>query len=334
MAARVQNLILGLGKAKQADIATISASFVRFKKLNMDLTSTGFTTENDAVEVGKGNEFISPAGVFPVAYTPGNRIEKYSSAEFAVWAFAYALGGVTEATGLYTLVPIDPGTTLELPYFSVVEQIPEGGGAAVDNAYIGCAIEEVTLEFSSGAGRATGKVTCSWIGSGKLTTPSSVTVPAVQSEFNMLSASMALAINGTNYVTNKNIVSGSFSWKNNLMEQMGFFPGSGLQNGAAIRGRLEIGARAVSCTFTARLVSGSPEYAALIAQTTGTFVLTMTYDATHTLTITCSSISYEVVNIVDVGGLVAVTVVVAVKQHASLGTVVITGKCAVSGIAQ
>src|ERR1051326_1135943 len=157
MATRVQSEILGLGKAKQANISTIAASFLRFKKLNMDLISTGFTTENDADEIGKGDEFVSPSGVFPVAYTPAGRLDKYASAEFMIWATAYALGNVTEVSGLYTIVPINPGTSLELPYFSIVEQVPEGGGNAIDNAFIGCAIEDFNFSFNSGPGRASTK---------------------------------------------------------------------------------------------------------------------------------------------------------------------------------
>jgi len=334
MAARLQNLILGLGKAKQADISTIAASFLRFKKLNMDLTSTGFSTENDAAEIGKGDEFISVAGVFPVAYSPGGRLEKYSSAEFMTWALCYALGNVVEASSIYTITPIAPGTTLELPYLSVVEQVPEGGATCIDNAFIGCAVEDFLYEFSYGPGRASGKVTVNWVGSGKLTTPSAVTVPAVQTENNMLTASMALTIIGVDTVTLKTILKGSFGWKNNLMTNAGFFPGSGMQNGAQIRGRLEIGARMPTFQFTARLLTGSSEYAKLIAQTTGTVVLTVTYDATHTVTLTFASVSFEMVENTEVDGLVAVTVTCAVKATSGGVTVTAVAKCGISGIAQ
>jgi hypothetical protein len=334
MAARIQGKILGLGKAKQADIATASASFLRFKQLNSDLTSTGFTTENDAAEIGKGDEFVSAAGVFPVAYTPAARIDKYASAEFMTWALCYTFGNVTEASSIYTIIPIDAGTTLELPYFTVVEQVPEGGGNAVDNAYIGCAIEDFLYEFSYGPGRASGKVTVNWVGAGKITSPSTVTVPAVQAENYMLTASMALTINGTNYVSGKTILSGSFAWKNNLLLNQGFFPGSGTQNGAAIRGRIEIGAREPSFQFSARLLATSDEYTKLIAQTTGTAVLTVTFDSTHTVTLTLQSISYEVVENGNADGLIAVTVTCAVKKHATNGVVTAVCKCGVSGIAQ
>lgn len=334
MAARVQQSILGLGKAKQADISTIAASFLRFKRLNTDLISTGFSTENDAAETGKGTEFTTAAGVFPVAYSPGSRIDKYSSAEFMTWALCYTLGNVAEASSIYTITPLDPTSTLEPPYFTVVEQVPEGGSTCIDNAFIGCVIEDFLYEFNYGPGRASGKVTVNWLGSGKITTPSGVTVPAVQTENNMLTASMALTIIGVNVVTLKTILHGSFGWRNNFLTGAGFFPGSGTQNGAQIRGRLEIGPRVPTFTFTARLLTGSSEYAKLIALTTGTVVLTVTYDATHTVTITLQSVSFSMVELASTDGLVSVTVTCDVKEHATNGVVSCSCKCAVSGIGQ
>src|SRR5579884_2367438 len=59
MPARVQQLILGLGKAKQPNISTAAASFMRFKKLDMALTTPKPVFENDAAEIGKGHEFIT-----------------------------------------------------------------------------------------------------------------------------------------------------------------------------------------------------------------------------------------------------------------------------------
>jgi hypothetical protein len=333
-AARVQSLVLGLGKAKQADIETASASFLRFSKIDKDITSTGFTTETDAPEIGKGSEFASQHGVFPVAYTPSGRLEKYAGAEFMTWALAYALGGVSEATGTYTITPIDPGTTLELPYFTIVEQIPEGGDAAIDNAFIGCSLEELNYSFSYGAGRGTSKLACQWAGSGKLTTPSGVSVPALTTDHYMLGSSMALTINGTDYVAAKTILSGSFGWKNNLLLNQGFFPGSGLQNGAAIRGRQEIGDRAATFQYTARLLATSDEYSKLIAQTTGTASMTITFDATHFVTLDFPCVSYKTVTNTEADGIVAVTVNVEIKDNGTDPVVTATTKCGVTGIAQ
>ncbi len=338
MSARVQGLILGLGKAKQANISTASASFLRFKKINASITSPHPTTENDAGEIGKGNEFISPGGVYPVSKDTGNSIEKYASAEFLAWAWSYALGNVVQSGAgpnyIYTVTPIDPGTTLELPYFSVVEQIPEGGGNAIDSLFLGCGIEDVTYQFSYGPGRASSKCTVNWVGSGSVTQPSAVVVPALQTEKHLLAQSMSLSINGVDYVSTKRILSGSISWKNNFLLGAGFYPGSGLENGYAIRGRLEIGARNPAMQFTARLINGSDEYTKLLAQTTGTAVLSVNFDANNSAQWTWQQISYQVAENTEADGIVAVTVTIAPQYHATNGILTFVGKCGVTGIAQ
>src|ERR1035438_9698051 len=138
MSARVQQLILGLGKGKQTNISTAGTTFLRFKKLDTGITTPKPITENDAAEIGKGHEFIT--ATFPSHYDVANRLEKYATAEFVTWAGAYALGNATVvgsgAPYAYTIVPINPATSLELPYFSLVEQIPDGAGNCVDNLYV------------------------------------------------------------------------------------------------------------------------------------------------------------------------------------------------------
>ena len=334
MPARVQQLILGLGKGKQTNIstATLAASFLRFKKLNADLNPV---FENDAAEIGKGHEFITQT--FPSHYDVANRLEKYASAEFVTWATAFGLGNVV-VTGSgpynYTITPIDPGTSLELPYFSLVEQVSEGGGSAVDNLYVGNAVEDWLYQFNYGPGRASSKMTVNWVGSGKFTTPSAITVPALTAETNMLAASMALSVNGVDYVGTKRILSGSVGWKNNLLLNAGFFPGSGLQNGCQVRGRMEIGSRVPSFQCTVRLVSGSTEYATLTNQTTGTAVLTVQYDANNTVTFTFQKMAFQMVENAEADGIVAVTITGAPQYDATNGVLTITSKCAVGGIAQ
>src|SRR5215831_15552129 len=337
MASRIQSKVLGLGLGKQPNITTVSPTFLRFRQLNAELAPTGFQTETDASEIGKGDEFAST--VFPVAWNPLARIDKYASSEFVTWAFAYALGGVTEATGTYTLKPLDPCVNgLELPYFSVVEQVCESGGMALDNAFLGCAVEDVTYDFNYGPGRQSGRITVNWVGSGKMTTPSGATIPAVVAEHYMLTGSMQMTINGTDYITAKTILSGQIAWKNNLLVGPGYFPGSGMQNGAAIRGRIEFGARVPTLTFTARLLKNSDEYAKLVAQTTGTAVITVSFDASNTVTFDYPLIQYETVTNGEQDGIVSVTVNVAVKSDPSatpaVAPLTVTAKCAVTGIAQ
>jgi len=335
MATRIQNKILGLSKGKQTDIATAATTFLRFRQLNAELAPTGFMTENDAGEIGKGDEFISASGVFPVSWNPAARIDKYSSAEFMTWALCFGLGGVTEATGVYTIVPLDPCLNgLELPYFTVAEQVCEGGGMALDNAFLGCAIEDFLYEFNYGPGRQSGRVTVNWVGSGKMTTPSGVTIPPVVAEHYMLSAGMTININGKDYIAAKTLLSGSIGWKNNLLVGPGFYPGSGVQNGAAIRGRLEYGPRAASLTFTARLLKNSDEYTKLLAGTTGTAAINATFDATHYVNFLFESVQYETVVNGEQDGIVSVTVNVACKSDPVNGVLKVTAACGIAGIAQ
>lgn len=337
MPSRIQQLILGLGKAKQANISTASASFLRFKKIDASVTSPRPMFENDAAEIGKGNEFISQT--FPSHYEVANRIEKYASAEFSAWAWCYALGNVvmtgSSAPYTYTIVPIDPGTTLELPYFSVVEQIAEGGGSAIDNLFVGCAIEDVTYAFTSGPGRNSSKLTVNWSGSGLLTQPSAVSVPAVVSENNMLSASMTLSVNGVDYVGTKRIINGSIAWKNNLNLNGGFFPGSGLQSGLQVRGRMEIGARAPSFSFTVRLLNGSTEYTQLLAQTTGVVTLVVQHDTNNKTTFTFPQMAFQMVENTEADGIIAVTVTGAPEFNTSANNPFsVVSLCSITGIAQ
>ncbi len=333
MPARVQQLAFGMGKAKQADIATASASFLKFRKLNMNMTTPKFNTETDKDEIGKGNEFITQ--VFGVSNDATNTVEKYGSAEWVIFCFGYALGVVSEVAGVYTITPIDPGVTIELPYFSVVEQMAEGGGSAFDNLFYGCQFEEVMYTFNYGPGRQSSKMNATFIGSGKTLTPSAVTLPAVLSEHYMTSASMAISVNGHDYVSDKTMLSGSMGWKNNLLANAGYFPGSGTQNGAAIRGRLEIGNRVPSFQFTARLLHGSTELAKLLAQTSGTAVVTLTFDGTHTVTWTWEKVTFQSVDYTEADGIVAVSVIVAPQFDTGSNTVLqVTGQCGVPGIAQ
>ena len=337
MASRIQNKIYGLGLDAQADIHTASTTYLRFRQLNPELAPSGFQTENDAAEIGKGNEFISVNGVYPVSFSPLGRADKYSSAEFMTWGWAYALGGVSEAAGTYTITPVDPcANGLELPYFTVIEQVCESGGLSLDNAFIGCAVEDITYEFSYGPGRQSGKCTMNWVGSGKMQSPTSpLVVPPVVSEHYMLSGSMTMNINGTDYITAKTMLSGQLAWKNNLLLGPGFYPGSGMQNGAAIRGRLEIGTRTIGLTFTARLLKNSVEYQKLInPPAVATAVVTATFDATHNMTFTFHSVQYETVVNGEQAGIVDVTVNVACKDDPTNGVLTITPQCGITGIAQ
>lgn len=332
MATRIQGLRFGLGKAKQADFITASASFLRLRKLDTDPTSAIINFEDDAGEIGKGDEFAGQ--VFPVAKDFRTNIEKYASAEFTTWAWAYALGGVTELTGTYTLIPIDVATTIQGPVFSVVAQLDEGGGSAIDNLYYACAVSSVRMAFTYGPGRQSSKCTVGIVGSGKVLSPSAVVLPALTSEHHLASASMVVTINGVDYVAAKTLLSVNLGWDNSLLEAPGYFPGSGVQDGAAIRGRLESGNRAASFDFEARLGTASLEYTKLKAQTSGPAVITLSFDSTHTVTWTYAAVQYKAVTNSEADGIATVKVMVSPISNGTDPVVSVSAKCGITGIAQ
>jgi hypothetical protein len=332
MPTRIQNALIGLGITAQTNISTPASSttFIVVPKLDDEIYVDDFGTETNASWIGKGTEFATE--VFPTAFNLAGKLEKYGGIEFMTWAWAGALGNIVYASGTYTLVPINPATTLEMPYFPIVLQLAEGGGMAIDEQYVGCSIEEVSTAYNYGPGLQSVRTTVQFAGSGLLTSPSAVTLPATLSEHIALSSSMTLTINGTDYVAGKTILSGVFGWKNNLLLNAGYYPGSGVQSGAAVRGRQEIGVRVPTFTFTARLLHTSPEYAALIAQTTGTATCTLTYDGTHNFTWDWEQISYSVVKRGQADGIATVEVTVTPQYNSSTGILSCTAMCGLAGI--
>ncbi len=342
---RLQEVLICFGKQKQTDIATANSAVQmwQLRKLNAALANPKLNTENDADEFGKGHEF--PTQSFQTSWDAGSSIEKYLSAEIAAWAMAFSLGKVVKAgtnpNFTYTCTPLFPanGDAAELPYFSFVEQIRPGAGLVLDRMAVGCAIEGWTISIGSGPGRANSKINIEFVGSGKLTEPSGIVVPAATLEKLLPSASLALAINGVNYVSNKNIVSLETSWKNNILMDAGFFPGSGFQTpgdatSGAIRGRLEFGKRQGTLRFTARFENGSTELTKLKSQTTGTAVITLTYDANNSLQITWEKVSFATAEVGETDGIVTVAVECLPMYDSTNGIISAVAKCGVDSICQ
>ncbi|MCC6362207.1 MAG: hypothetical protein IT165_01715 [Bryobacterales bacterium] len=343
MSVRTQEILIGFGKAKQTDIATanVVGGIWQLKKLNAALANPKLNTENDAEEFGKGHEYITE--VFKTSWDVAGTIEKYLSAEIAAWAMAFGLGKVVKSGAnpnwVYTCTPPNPanGDAVELPFFSFIEQIRPGAGVVLDRMAVGCGVESWQIAVASGPGRANSKITIEFVGSGKLTEPSGITLPAATVEKLLPSASLALTINGTNYVTNKNIISLEFGGKNNIRLDDGFYPGSGFQTPAdatsgAIRGRMEYGNRQFNLKFVARFVNGSDELTKLKNQTTGTAVITLTYDANNSLEVTFAKVSFSMAEVVDTDGRVTVSVECAPMYLA--GIISAVAKCNVDGICQ
>ena len=340
---RMQEVLIGFGKGKQTDIATANlvANVWQLRKLNAALANPKLNTENDAEEFGKGHEFATTT--FKTSWDIAGQIEKYLSAEIAAWAMAFGLGKVvksgTTPNFTYTCTPLFPanGDATELPYFSFVEQIRPGAGSVIDRMAVGCAIESWTISIGSGPGRANSKIAIEFAGAGQLTEPSGMTLPAATLEKLLPSASLALTINGVDYVTSKNIVSLETSWKNNLRMDAGFYPGSGFQtpNDAAtgaIRGRLEFGNRQGGLKFTARFDNASAELTKLKAQTTGIATIVLSFDANNSLAITWQKVAFATAEVGETDGIVTVSVDATPLYDATNGVISAVAKCNVDSI--
>ncbi len=342
---RLQEVLIGFGKGKQADIATAQSAGVMWsmRKLNASMADPKLAIEDDANEYGKGHEFATTT--FKTAWSTNGSLEKYLSAEMAAWAMCFGLGKVVKTGStpnfIYTCTPLMPsaGDDAELPYFSYLEQIRPGGGVVVDRLMIGQAVEDWTITVGSGPGRTNSKIMVNMIGSGKVTdSDTGISMPSATVEHLLPSASLTLSINGTDYVTNKNIVSLDTGWKNNIRDSDGFFPGSGFQGSdattGAVRGRLEFGNRTGHLKFVVRLDSSSPEYAALKAQTTGTATIGLSFDANNSLSLVWQKISYSAVTISESNQIATVQVDCTVEYDATNGILTAVAKCAADGICQ
>jgi hypothetical protein len=344
MPAKTREILIGFGKCKQSNIATANTvnGIWRMNKLNASYGGPKLNTENDADELGKGNEFASQ--VFKTSWDAGGQLEKYLSAEFAAWVMAFSLGHVvksgTTPNWIYTCTPLAPVTDgIELPYFSFIEQIRPGASVVLDRMAVGCAVEDWTLTVGSGPGRANSKLVANFVGSGKETDPSTISLPTAVAEKLLPAASIACTINGVDYVTSKNFVSLEATWKNNHRLDAGFYPGSGFQTGGdatsgAIRGRLETGDREATLVFVARFDHDSTEYTKLKALTEGTAVITLTYDTNSNLSLTYQRVIFSIVELGDADGIVTVQVTCQPLWHSTNGLLTVVAKCTVDGIAQ
>jgi len=342
-ATRLQELQICFGFGKQTDIATANlvAAMWRLNKLNAQLVNPKLNTENDAAEYGKGHEFATQQ--FLTSWDTAGTLEKYLAAEIGAWAMCFGLGKVvksgTTPNFTYTCTPLMPsaGDATELPYFSFVEQIRPGANKVLDRMMVGCAVEGWTITLGSGPGRANSKIQIDLVGSGKYTEPSGITMPASTTEKLLPSASMTLSVNGVDYVSNKNIVSLETSWKNNIRLDQGFFPGSDFQTSGdgttgAIRGRLEFGNRVGTLKFVARYDKNSTELTKLKAQTTGTAVIGLSYDANNSLQLTWQKMAFATVELGETDQFVTASVEATPIYDATNGLLTAVAKCGVDAI--
>jgi hypothetical protein len=338
--ANINELMNCWGFGKQADIVTANlvGAMWRMTNLNQKPWALNPVSEDNAAETGKGHEFATQE--FKSHYAPPeHEISKFLSSEFGAWAFSMGLGNVvksgTAPNFTYTIVPILGSTNpteLELPYFSYVQQIRPGGSSVLDQMLVGSAAKTLKLSVKDSPGRSSAMLSVGLVTSGKYTEPSLIAMPAETSVHEIGSGSMALTINGVDYVTPKSFMSLDWSWDNNF--RPGYYPGSGSQDGFQIQGRIETGDRSHGFAFTARYRNGSTELTKLRALTTGTAVMALTADANNSLTITEQQMGFKMAEIGETNGIVTVAVTGSPQYHATNGLVTVVAKCPVDGICQ
>jgi hypothetical protein len=273
--ANIQETKIAFGYKPQTDVPTANllTEMWSLTKVNPALSVVSPINETNALDIGKGNEF--PSQVFPSHQDASTALEKYVSSEFMAWLFCFTTGQATKTpagtTGFhYSATPNDPAVTcINLPCFTWDEQIRPSPNSVIDRALIGCVVNDWTLTMSSGPGRANCRVACTLPGSGHAQSPGLNPLPAVTPEHFLNAAGATITINGIDYVLSQSFISLEFRWNNNVRLDTGYYPGSGTQNGYAVRGRMEYGVREMTLNFVARAQKGSLEYNNLINQTEG-----------------------------------------------------------------
>jgi hypothetical protein len=343
MPVRTPEHLFGMSFGKQASIAVPAPiiKFWRLTKLNTEVPLPQLAIEDDAAEMGKGDEFATQT--FPTSWSVGSTIRKFLTSQSIAWLLGFGLGKVvvtgSSAPFTYTITPQNPVTDgVELPYFSALYQY-RPAVPILDQELVGCAIEDWSITINSGPGRQNSQFTCNYVGSGIFVDPSTLTMPAVTPEVILPASVATVTINGVDYVANKGLLSLTITGKNNLSLDTGFFIGSGFQTAGntksgAVRGRLEFGTRTYGLSFVVRLATTSAEFAALKAQTSGTAVITLAADANNSFSMTYYSITYKTTTLGDSDGFATVQVDCAVKKDPTLGVLSATVLTTQGGIAQ
>ena len=342
MPANIRETKIGFGYKKQTNLHTANAAadIWSLTKTNATLANISLVTEDDGAELGKGHEF--PTQVFKSHWDVNGSLEKYVTSEIAAWAFVFGLGNrVKSGTApaiTYTCAPQDPVSGgIELPAFSFIEQIRPGASAVLDRMAVGCVVEDFTITLGSGPGRANSRIAINFVGCGKLVEPSGITLPAPTAEHFLPAASAQVTINGVNYVSNRNLVSLELGFKNNVRPDSGFYVGSGTQDGAAIRGRMEFGDRAATLKFVARFEQGSTELDKLKNQTTGTAVISLQGQQIsgsdyHSLSVTFHKVGFSATELGNTDGIVTVEVQCKPLWDTANGLLTAVAKCSQDNI--
>ena len=343
---RLQEVLICFGKRKQSRYrdGQRRRRLWRLNKLNAALANPKLNTENDAEEYGKGHEFATQT--FKTSWDVSGTLEKYLSAEIAAWAMAFGLGKVvksgTTPNFVYTCTPLIPaaGDAAELPYFSFVEQIRPGAGVVLDRMAVGCAVEGWTITVGSGPGRANSKINVEFVGSGKLTEPSAHH-DAGRNRGEAPAVRVADAHDQRRRLRHQTRTSSRSKPAGRTTSA--WMPASipaPTSRRRATRPPARSAAGWSSATaqgtlkFVARFEHDSTELTKLKAQTTGTAVIGLSYDANNSLEITWQKVAFATAEIGETDGIVTVAVECTPMYHATNGVISAVAKCGVDAICQ
>lgn len=329
MSVNVRQTALAVGIVDQADLVTANsnAELFRLTKTNAQIAEVGYNVEDDAGDIGKDDEFA--ANTFLSHKDTRFSLEAYLTSEHAAFAFAYGLGLSTDSApeaGAYRHTATPIVSTIDMPSFTLLERIPASGTAVLDRALLGCVVDSWAIALNSGPGRQNSRITIGCVGTGQETLPSGLTLPAATALHGLNAGSATIVINGNNYISSKRIVSLEMGFNNNMRLDQGFYPGSGTDDGFAIRGRMEHGDRTAFLRFVVRSEQGGDEFTKTIAQTEGTAVVTVTgaiaAGATaHDLSVTFHRVTFKTTTLADDNGILTTNVECAVLKHSTNGLI-------------
>ncbi len=330
MSKLILSTALGASFKKQADLHTASpaADIQRLTKLNASLSVVTPTVEDNAGEIGAGNEYATEQ--YKVAMNVSGSLEKYCSSEMLAWLMHFFMSKTTGASGTYTMVPSGVCDPLDLHSFTFVEQIGKDcGTAALDRALVGNVLSDFSIQIGTGASRQASRFSCNFVGCGWVDSPSGIVLPAAPlPEHFMPASSASVVVNGINYTQDKNLVSVEITGSNNVRE--GFYPGSGTQNDFAVQGRMERGTRSLGLRVVGRFDAGSLELEKLMNLTTGEAVVGIQHSAAEAFEAKYHKVGFRSAQIGEDNGIVTVATDIAPLYDPTDGIFTATCKTAVA----
>lgn len=349
MPARGQEVAIAIGFAKQSALQTAltGTDLWTLKSTSFNPAFPEHVAETDAGDYNKGDEFATQ--LFPTNLNVNLEWPYYLTSQNAAQVITFAFGknsktGPASGAYQYACTLMDPVTDgVDLPSTTVVAGIRAGtAGEMLDMALIGLVCDGFTIRLSSGPGRQNATITSRWVGCGKYTNNSGLTIPAATTETLLTSGgATAITINGIDYLTAATFVETEFTLANNVLADGGFYPGSGQVTSAGgnydIRGRMRYGRRTLSLVHVAELEATSTELATLLAGTEGTATITLrgaliTGSTYHQLSLVFQRIRFKAYALSETNGFVTVRIESEIMKHSSNGVItatVITNKDAI-----